>query len=284
MAQIVGQYVNPVLKALKSLGGSARPREVCDEVIEQLNLHGSPILEETLKSGVSRFENKIAWVRQYLVSAGYVDNSVRGVWSLTEKGKCSGPLSESEVNGLLLEIQRRGKTLRDQQEHEEDADDEADETTPEQLDYRALLLTTLRELSPSGFEQVCQRLLRESGFEQVTVTGKSGDGGIDGIGVLRVNPFVAFKVLFQCKRYTRSISPSEIRDFRGGMQGRADKGIFLTTGTFTAQAQLEATRDGAPPIELVDGERLIGLFEHLELGLKPRMTYDLDVGFFEQFE
>ncbi|SFI87639.1 restriction endonuclease [Planctomicrobium piriforme] len=283
MAQIIGQYVNPVLEALRSLGGSARPGEVCEYVANRLGLVGSPVMEETLKSGVSKFENKIAWVRQYLVAAGYIDNSTRGVWSLTDKGKNSGPLSERQIGEMLLEIQRQGKVLREQRADPEDEDDDSDEPIPEQLDYRAQLLTTLRELSPSGFEQLCQRLLRESGFEQVTVTGKSGDGGIDGIGVLRVNPFVAFKVLFQCKRYTRSVSPSEIRDFRGGMLGRADKGIFLTTGTFSVQAHGEAIRDGVPPIELVDGERLIKLFESLELGLAPRTTYDVDAAFFEQF-
>ena len=140
-----------------------------------------------------------------------------------------------------------------------------------------------RCLPPKGFEQLCQRLLRESGFDQVVVTGRSGDGGIDGIGVLKVNPFVAFKVLFQCKRYVGTVSSSEVRDFRGAMQGRADKGIILTTGKFSSDALKESVRDGVPPIELVDGERLIVLFETLELGLTPRTTYDIDLGFFAQF-
>jgi restriction system protein len=125
--------------------------------------------------------------------------------------------------------------------------------------------------------------LRESGFQQVVVTGRSGDGGIDGVGVLQVNPFVSFNVLYQCKRYQGSVAPSQIRDFRGSMMGRADKGIILTTGTFTLEAKKEARRDGVPPIELVDGETLIQLFERLELGLIPRTTYDIDDKFFEDF-
>jgi restriction system protein len=126
--------------------------------------------------------------------------------------------------------------------------------------------------------------LRESGFEQVIVSGRSGDGGIDGQGILQVNPFVSFKVLFQCKRYTGSVSSPQVRDFRGAMMGRADKGIILTTGTFTTDAQKEAVRDGVPPIELVHGEKLLDMFENLELGLTPRKTYDVDLHFFQEFQ
>ena len=139
-------------------------------------------------------------------------------------------------------------------------------------------------LSASGFERLCQRLLRESGFESVTVTGRSGDGGLDGIGVLQVNAFVSFKVLFQCKRYIGSVAPSQVRDFRGAMMGRADKGIILTTGTFTSDAKKEAVRDGVPPIELVDGEKLLDMFETLELGLKPKKAYEIDEKFFDDFK
>ena len=135
-------------------------------------------------------------------------------------------------------------------------------------DHRTKLIEVLQALSPSGFERLCQRLLREAGFEQVTVTGRSGDGGIDGHGVLGLNAFVSFKVLFQCKRYQGSVTPGDVRDFRGALQGRADKGIILTTGSFTSEARREAARDGAPPIELVDGEKLVRLFEELELGAK----------------
>ena len=139
-------------------------------------------------------------------------------------------------------------------------------------------------LPPSGFERLSQRLLREAGFTQVVVTGQSGDGGIDGFGILQVNPLVSFKVLFQCKRYAKSVAPSQVRDFRGAMSGRADKGIIITTGTFTAEAKREATRDGAPPIELIDGEKLIDMLEELELGLKSVKTYEVEHAFFNEFK
>ncbi|VAX39722.1 Mrr restriction system protein, partial [hydrothermal vent metagenome] len=145
------------------------------------------------------------------------------------------------------------------------------------------LLEILKSITPSGFERICQRLLRESGFDQVIVTGKSNDGGIDGHGVLKINPLVSFNVIFQCKRYKETISPSQIRDFRGAMVGRDVKGIFITTGRFTQAAKKEASRDGAPPIELVDGEILVNMFEQYELGVKAVTTYEIDRNFFIEY-
>jgi restriction system protein len=144
-------------------------------------------------------------------------------------------------------------------------------------------MEVLQSLPGAGFERLCRRLLRDAGFEQVSVTGRSGDGGIDGIGILELNAFVSFKVLFQCKRWTGSVPPATVRDFRGAMMGRADKGLILTTSTFTAEAKREAIRDGVPPIELVDGEKLVELFERYQLGLAPIETYRVDEAFFDQF-
>jgi restriction system protein len=125
--------------------------------------------------------------------------------------------------------------------------------------------------------------LRESGFVRVEVTGKSGDGGIDGHGVLRMN-LISFQVLFQCKRYAGSVAAGTVRDFRGAMQGRADKGLIITTGTFTPDARREATRDGAPAIDLIDGEALVSLLRSFKLGVKVEQLISekitLDEGFF----
>jgi restriction system protein len=156
-------------------------------------------------------------------------------------------------------------------------------STPAEVDHRSALMGVLQALPADGFERLCQRLLRESGFGSVSVTGRTGDGGIDGVGVLQVNAFVSFKVLFQSKRYVGSVTASQVRDFRGSMMGRTDKGLILTTGSFTADAKKESVRDGVPPIELVDGEKLLDMFEQLELGLRPRKAYDIDMSFFEEF-
>jgi restriction endonuclease Mrr len=163
----------------------------------------------------------------------------------------------------------------------ENEEDQSVSKETDVTDHRTRLLEIIKDHPPEGFERLCQRLLREAGFRTVTVTGQTGDGGIDGIGILKFNPFVSFNVLFQCKRYQGSVPPSKVRGFRGAMQGRADKGIILTTGTFTLEAKKEARRDGVPPIELIDGDALIDMVEQLELGLVPRRSFDVDPGFFE---
>jgi len=159
-----------------------------------------------------------------------------------------------------------------------------DAASPSVVNHRQQLLEILRTLPPSGFERFCQRLLRESGFQEVSVTGRAGDGGIDGLGILQVSPLVSFKVLFQCKRYAGPVTPSQVRDFRGAMQGRADKGIIVTTGGFTLDAKKEAVRDGVPAIELVDGEKLLTMIEELGLGLLPIKSFKVHKPFFDEFK
>ena len=277
------QYINPLLTVLENLGGSAKSAEAKAAIADHLRL-SDEVLEERLESGSSRFENQVSWARYYLVRSGYIDSSRRGVWALTEKGRGVGALSDQEIKKLVQDvIAEWGSRTKDT--GEPTGDDTEDRSPDEGVgDYRTRLLNLLQGLPAAGFERLCQRLLREAGFEQVTVTGRSGDGGIDGIGILELNAFVSFKVLFQCKRYKGSVPPSAVRDFRGAMVGRADKGLILTTGTFTTESKLEAVRDGVPPIELVDGNKLLQLFEQLELGLEPRTTYDLMESFFDEFK
>ena len=276
-------YINPLLAVLKGLGGSARSAEAKAAVADHLGLSDA-VLDERLPSGSSRFENQVSWARYYLVQSGLIDASRRGVWALTEKGRNSTVLSQAEITKLVQDVVADWKASRSDQEPES-LETVTENRSPDEPigDPRTTLLDLLRDLPASGFERLCQRLLREAGFEQVTVTGRSGDGGIDGTGLLEVNPFVSFKVLFQCKRYGGTVGPSVVRDFRGAMMGRADKGIIMTTGSFSADSKREALRDGVPPIELVDGEKLVALFEKLELGLAPRTTYDLIPSFFDEF-
>lgn len=282
-AQFV-RYFGPLLDALRGLGGSGTPDEVVQRIAEDLTIPDE-VQNELLPSGESRYRNQVAWARFYLVREGLVDSSKRGVWSLTEGGR-STKLTFEQARQIFLkwvkifQEQRRAKV--DKAEPTEEA--VAEGTGATSTDYRNAVLDLLLKLPATGFERLCQRLLREAGFTQVVVTGSTGDGGIDGYGTLSVNPLVSFKVLFQCKRYTKSVVPSHVRDFRGAMAGRADKGIILTTGTFTAEARREASRDGVPPIELIDGEKLVDMLEQLELGLRSVKTYEVDHGFFKEFE
>ncbi|NJL88586.1 MAG: Mrr restriction system protein [Coleofasciculaceae cyanobacterium SM2_1_6] len=284
------QYFLPVIEALKELGGSGRPSEVRNVIARQLNISDQE-RTELLEGGAPRFDNQVAWARFYLVKAGFVDSSKRGVWSISDKGREIESLSLDQALSIFQDVRSKFQSEIDSPSSESQQEETVEETIApndtaisDDSSYRKKLLEVLLELPPQGFERLCQRLLRESGFEQVNVTGRSGDGGIDGQGILQINPFVSFKVLFQCKRYKGAVVVSQVRDFRGAMMGRADKGIILTTGTFTSDAQKEAVRDGAPPIELVHGDKLLDMFENLELGLTPRTVYDIDLNFFRDFQ
>ncbi len=274
------RYFGPLLDALRALGGSGTPDEVVERIALDLRL-SDEVQNELLPSGESRLRTDVAWARFYLVREGLIDSSRRGIWSLTERGR-SAKLSLEQAKEIRTKWVRFFQEQRKVNAPEADLEQSVEAAEPT-ADVDSELLDLLVKLPPAGFERLSQRLLREAGFIQVVVTGKGGDGGIDGYGTLQVNSLVSFKVLFQCKRYVGSVSPSQVRDFRGAMSGRADKGIFITTGTFTAEARREASRDGAPPIELIDGEKLIAMFKKLELGLKPVKTYEIDKSFFEEF-
>lgn len=278
------KWFGPLLDALRDLGDSGRPREVYARIAKNLALPDD-VLDETLKSGVSRFQNQVAWARQYLVWEGLLDSSKHGTWTLTDRGRVA-KISEPEAREIVKKWvaihaearKKKQETVQPQAEEELPVDD----IDPKE---KLSLIATLRALSPLGFEKVCRELLRESGFENVEITGGSADGGIDGFGTLEVNPFVSFKVLFQCKRYAEGnhVSRSQVGDFRNAMIGRAEKGIIITTSSFSNAAVQEASRDGAPQIELVDGEKLVEMFQRVELGVAKRTVFDVDPAYFERF-
>lgn len=266
----------PLLDALREVGGESRARDVKQIVADRVVLEQDE-RTATHKTGVNRVENEVAWARNTLADAGLIERGVHGVWRLTEDGWRT-KMTLAEARDLRRRVQKTGKEA-DYLETSASEDEPAPEVEPEDS-YS--LLDTIKSLSPQGFERLCQHILRRSGFVDVEVTGKSGDGGIDGNGILRVNALVSFQVLFQCKRYQGSVAVGTIRDFRGAMSGRTDKGIILTTGRFTREAEVEAIRPGVPPIELVDGERLVQLMKDLKIGVKERIEYDVDRSFFDR--
>lgn len=282
------KYFPHVISALKDLGNSGTPPEVRELIAKNLQLSEDE-LNEQINSGTSRFDNHVAWAKFYLAKAGYIDASKRGVWSLTEKG-INANITDKEALKIFQGVQKQFKDKTPSTEENltqaiEETIAPTDTSLTTSRDYRTELLDIIRSLSPAGFEKLCQRLLRESGFQQVEVTGRSGDGGIDGKGLLQINPLLSMQVVFQSKRYqaNTAVTVSQIRDLRGAMAGRTDKGIFITTSTFTADARKEALREGVPPIELVDAQKLVTMFEELELGLTPKTVYDIDRKFFEEF-
>lgn len=277
------KWFGPLLDALRDLGDSGKPMEVSNKIAENLKLKDD-ILDSTLKSGGKRFHNQVAWARQYLVWEGYLDSSKFGTWKLTEKGK-SATITVQQAGEIFKKwVNIHQKARKDKSDNQ--IIEEQEENPPEEIEEssNAELIDILLSLSPSGFEKVCKELLRESGFENVVVTGQSHDGGIDGYGMLELNPFVSFKVLFQCKRYKGSVPRAQVGDFRNAMIGRAEKGIILTTGTFSNEAIREASREGAPKIELIDGEKLVKMFEKVELGVVPKTIYIPDLNYFESFK
>jgi restriction system protein len=276
------RFCRPILEVMIESGGTGTSSEIVDRSLE-ISKVSEAEQEAVNKNGQSRVKNQVHWARQYLAWEGYLDSSKRGVWSLTDKGK-SVNLKTFDAMEVFKNVQRRLSEAKKIKGQEIPSMEEPLPNNIEIQDHRTRLLDLVKSLSPEGFERLSQRLLRESGFQHVTVTGKTGDGDIDGAGTLQINPFVSFNVLFQCKRYQGTVTPSQVRDFRGAMMGRADKGIIITTGSFTLEAKKEARRDGVPPIELVDGDILVDMFERLELGLIPKRTYDVDEKFFDDYK
>ena len=268
------ELFNPLLTALYQLGDSGSNSEIEEKVAEILNLTDEEI-NEIQKGNVTRFSYRLAWARTYLKNYGLLENSSRGVWALTPEGRKVERVDKEKVR---REVQLQSRTAKEPELPETGPDLTSDS-------WEDLLLDKILNLSPQAFERLCQRILRESSFIQVEITGRSGDGGIDGKGVVRIGGLLSFHTIFQCKRYKGSVGSKEIRDFRGAMVGRADKGLFITTGKFTRDAVLEATRDGAPPIDLVDGERLVNMMKELGLGVKVQTVevVEIDDRWFENF-
>lgn len=261
----------PTLRALKALGGSGSNDELLAKVIE-LECIPEPVAAFIHTDGrETKLGYNLAWAKTYLKRVGAIDNSSRGVWAITETGE---RMTEKDAAKVPAQVRRQDYERRRGEPDASELTSEkavAEDRSPPEQTWKDQLLGSLRIMAPDAFERLAQRLLREAGFIKVEVTGRSGDGGIDGLGVLRVN-LLSFQVLFQCKRYQGSVGSGAVRDFRGAMVGRSDKGLIITTGTFSNDAKREATRDGAPAIDLIDGDTLCDLLKGLKLGVATEMV------------
>jgi restriction system protein len=267
---------NPLLQALRELGGSASVDEMREKVAELLELSEEDINDIHRKT-TTKLSYRLAWTRNYLKRYGLLENSSRGVWALTSAGQHVGSVNKEEINRVVKSL--------DQEEAGSSEVSDNNESPEEIRAWQEELLEQLQQLTPKGFEYLCQRVLRESGFVQVDVTGRSGDGGIDGRGIIKMGGLLSFHIIFQCKRYVGSVSSQQVRDFRGAMAGRSDKGLFITTGTFTRDARQEASRDGVSPIDLIDGEGLVSKMRDLNLGvtIKTEENVEVDREWFKAF-
>ena len=277
----------PTLLAIRSLGGSGHIEEINEEVARQQSFTDEQLaLQRVATDSRSALEYRLAWSRNLLKNAGAIVNSARGVWAITDNGR---RWSERELNQAVQDWQANYRlNYRRPNRSTAAAGDEPDlvEESAEEPNWKDQLLSTLQSMDPSAFERLAQRLLREAGFRNVEVTGRSGDGGIDGVGVYQLS-LVSFPIFFQCKRYSGSVPPREVRDFRGAMAGRGEKGLLITTGTFSRDAKDEASRDGAPPVELINGDSLCDLLKEYSLGVRTEVRtvedIHLELEFFEQF-
>lgn len=264
------EMMQPVLVALDQLGGSASISEIDDRVAQILEL-SDEIVEFPYPSGNGLvFPDRASWARSGLKSAGLVQSGGRGIWVLTDAGREAMTLTGRELQTLARSARRSKRLLENDTDAQLVSELDEDELQAA-FDWKDELLAKLKAMDPSAFERLAQRLLRESGFVKVEVTGRSGDGGIDGTGILQLS-LLSFHVLFQCKRYQGSVGSGEIRNFRGAMSGRTDKGLFITTGRFSPDAKREATRDGVPPIDLIDGDALCDRLKERNLGVKTEMV------------
>ena len=271
----------PTLLAIRELGGSGTIKEINERVIEAEGYTEEQQAVPHKDGPQSEIEYRLAWARTNLKGSGAIDNSQRGVWSVTEAGRS---LDESGVFQAYKQwraelAQKRREASSEQSENGPETDEPSDGDGDE---WKDTLVTEMLRIPPDAFERLAKRLLREAGFLNVSVTGKSGDGGIDGVGVYRPT-LVSFPVYFQCKRYKGSVGAGAVRDFRGAMVGRGEKGLLITTGSFTREAAAEASRDGAPPVELIDGERLCDLLKEYRLGVQVVERVEEDVTVIREF-
>lgn len=270
--------MNPLIEALKALGGSGTNDEIYEKVSEVANISSEELdilHNPENNSGVTEIEYRLRWAQTYLKKFGILENSNRGVWAFTEKGQKIEHVDQSEVVRFVRKISRKKKT---DTEIVVDVENSTDIELPTGVpSWQEELLNIVTNITPAAFERLIQRVLREAGFIQVEVTGRAGDGGIDGHGIMRLGELLGFQVNYQAKRYKGSVGPGEVRDFRGAMVGRADKGILITTGTFTRDAKKEATRDGAPAIDLIDGDQLAEMLKRLSLGVTIKLVEHVTV-------
>lgn len=264
---------SPTIQALHNLGGSGSINEIEEQVAKVLNLSEDEV-NDTHKGNMTKFAYKLAWTRNYLKGFGLIENSSRGVWALTEAGAKTKDLDKEKIKRAVRQKQKETAELIGIAIGQEPLEIEEESRL---ITWQEELLEVIKKIDPIAFERLCQRFLRELGFQNVEVTQRSNDGGIDGVGIIKIGIVISFRCVFQAKRYKNTVSSDTIRDFRGAMIGRGDRGVIITTGTFTREAKKEAIRDGAPPIDLIDGNELAEKLKDLGLGVEVEMVEKISI-------
>jgi restriction system protein len=275
----------PTLVAVQDLGGSAKVAELDEAVLERAGVTDEQLaveFPEDARTTGSKVIHRIQWARTYLKAIGALDNSERGVWAINQKGLEYLAMDPAEADEALRQadnaLRAEWRKARKVSEGVETDDEAVEDGLESEQTWKNQLLAILQAMTPEGFERLAMRILREAGFTNVEVTQAGADGGIDGVGVYRPS-LVSFPIYFQCKKWAGGVGARVVRDFRGAMAGRGEKGIVITSSHFTPEAKKEATRDGAPPVDLIGGDELCDLLKEYGLGvtMTPRTVYDVAV-------
>ena len=272
---------NDVFQALKELGGSGTISEINDKVIE-MRMFDEKITDVPHDENGSRteLEYQLAWARTYLKKYGAIDISDRGVWAITKDFQNVDKIDNNSVKRSFTQKQSEKSASN---KFEKITNSEPEES-PELPKWKTELSDVLHNMNPYGFEKLAMYLLRECGFSDVKVTKKSGDGGIDGTGKLKINGIFSFNVAFQCKRYKGSVGADVIRDFRGSLSTDIEKGVLITTGVFTKSARDEASDAGKKQIDLIDGDEFMNKLAEYCIGLKEIKSYEIDKDYFDNLK
>ena len=281
----------PLLKVLKDAGGSLSIRDAIAKTKEFYPELTDEEKASMLTSGENRLNNRIAWCRQRLVEKGEIDSSTRGIWKITEEGKKRVEAEWPSWKAEYVEIKPHIRTQRSSESMKK----QEDVTTPTELidstigeiteDVKAQILKRLKDVEPATFENIVAQLLEKLGYGSkddgsIKVTGRSHDGGIDGICSL--DKLGLGKVIFQAKRWNSNVGIKEVSQLVGAVHSkRVSSGILITTADFTADAKKEADRAGN--IRLIDGQELASLMIQTGLGVKkvPISYPKIDEDYFE---
>jgi len=280
------QLLNPAYVALQDLDGSGDLDSIIDKIVENVGI--SDETADILHGGSgsqTEMEYQLAWVKHYFKKVGILDKD-SSLWVMTPEGNALGVDAAMEKIRIVRKAEQQARAKNKEQNKktkDQDNIDEPDEECGESLpEWKVRLSEVLKNMNPYAFERLSRRLIQECGFSHVTVTKKSGDGGIDGYGKLKINGIFTFNVAFQCKRYSGTVPTSDIRDFRGSLTTDIEKGIFITTGKFSREAEKEASDKGKKQIDLIDGDEFMDKIAEYRIGVKPVTTYEVDEDFFEK--
>lgn len=272
--------IEPTFIVLQNLGGSGNNEDILSGIISYLNLESDIVdIPHKDSSSLTELSYQAAWARTYMRLYGVIQNSARCIWTVTPEYAKVESINAKKIVSSIHKNQKAQKEnpILTTPISKESEFDEPQEVQP----WRKQLSHILQTMDPYGFERLSQRILRESGFSHVVVTKKSGDGGIDGTGKLKINGIFSFNVAFQCKRYSGVVGASFVRDFRGSLTTDIEKGVLITTGTFSKSAKEEASNPGKQQIDLIDGEELIDKIAEYGIGVREVKTYEVDEDFFK---